>query len=470
MAFYISKGRWPDFRDLSAGVVLACLMALAVLPVVVADERADARRPATLPSALNDAQALLAAGKAQEAWALLAPLELDAAGSTFYDYLYGIAALDTGRPAAAIPALERVLASEPGFAGARVELARAHYEAGDYPAAEEQFQYLLTQDPPPATRGVIERYLIAMDEGAGVTGGGRSRFVPYGEIGAGWDSNANASTGSDNFGVIVLDPDNVETSSPFVELAAGAHHGYATEPGGVIISSGRASYRFNPEADFVDQALLSLGSLGQKSWGATRGSVGASAHYSWLDGSQHELGAGIDLGLAQRLGNSWEVSSVGRAGIVRFQQDELEILDVNRYLGSLALTRLGIGPDDGRLGLAVLFGTDDAQEASSAYGNDRLGARLFGGWQMASGSHINLEVAWLETDYDDTPGFTDESFSYVDRQDDQWTVALTTDYRDWPASGYSLVPTLRYIRTDSTVSLYDYDRFEIGVYLRRSKR
>jgi len=452
-----NDGRRPGIQLLAAGALLALLTGLTGAAALAAGDSAS--------PALASAESLLAAGRAEEAWVLLAPLEPEAGGSPDYDYLYGIAALDTGRTGPAIDAFERVLAREPDFAGARMELGRANFEAGKYPAAEAQFQYLLTQSPPAATRAVIERYLLALDQGPAPGGTGRSRFVPYAEIGAGWDSNANASTGSDTFGIFVLDPDNVETSSPFVELAGGFQHGFAAEPDGLILTTGRASYRLNPDADFVDQALVSLGTEGRKSWGATRASLGASGYYSWLDGNQHELGAGIDLGLARRLGENWEIGSAGRAGVVRYQQDELEILDVNRYLGSLALTRTGLGARNGRVGLVALFGTDDADDASSAYSNDRLGARLFGGWQLGTGSGLYLEAAYLETDFDDSPGFFGE-----DRVDDQWTVAVSTDYRDWPARGYSLRPTLRYTSTDSTVSLYEYDRFELGVYLRRTKR
>lgn len=418
-----------------------------------------------LAGTLREAQALLAANQPAQAFALLTPLELDAAGSPYFDYLYGIAALDTGRQAAAITALERVLAAEPDFAGARMELARARYEAGDYPAAQAQFEYLLTQSPPPATRAFIDRYLVAISQGPDFAAGSRSRFTPYAEIGAGWDSNANASTGSDTFGVFLLNPDNVATDSPFVELAGGFQHGLAVGQSGAVISTGRASYRFNPDADFVNAALVSVGTAGQKTWGATRASIGGSGYFGWLDGSQHELGAGIDLGLAHRVGTNWELGSSGRAGIVRFQQDVLEILDVNRYLGLLSLTRSGIGAHQGRVGLVGLIGTDDARTDGSAYSNERFGGRLFAGWQLGTRSSLNLDAGYLETDFDDAPGFFGE-----DRQDEQWSVSVSTDYRDWPARGYSLSPTLRFTNTDSTVSLYEYDRFELGVYLRRSKR
>ena len=453
------NGHRPGFKRILVGTVLVLAFGLTASAAT-----------SDLAGTLREAEALLASKQPAQAFALLTPLELDAGGSPYFDYLYGIAALDTGRQAAAITALERVLVREPDFAGARMELARARYEAGDLSAAQAQFEYLLTQSPPPATRAFIDRYLVAISQGPDFVAGSRSRFTPYAEIGAGWDSNANASTGSDTFGVYLLDPKNVETDSPFVELAGGFQHGLAVGQGGALISTGRASYRLNPDAHFVDAALLSLGTTAQKTWGATRASIGGSGYFGWLDGSPHELGAGVDLGLARSIGTNWELASSGRAGIVRFQQDVLEILDVNRYLGSLALTRSGIGARQGRVGIVGLIWTDDAVIATSAYSNERLGVRLFTGWQLGTGSSLFFETAYLNTDFDDAPGFVGEDDAYVDREDNQWTVALSTEYRDWPASGYSLVPTLRYTNTDSTVSLYDYDRFEIGVYLRRSKR
>ena len=434
-------------------------LALAVL--LTAPGLAVGADDASVTDTLRQAEALLAAHQPAEAWQLLAPRELDSAGSPWFDYLYGIAALDTGRRDAAITALERVLAREPDFAGARMELARARYETGDYPGASEQFEYLLTQSPPPGTRVVIDQYLLAMHEGPGT----RSRFTPYVELGAGWDSNANASTGSDTFGVFVLDPDNVETSSAFIEMAAGFQHGLATGPDSALLTNGRLSHRFNPDARFVDQTLASLGTALQKSWGMTRTSLGVSGYYGWLDGEQHEVGAGADLGLGRRFATDWELDANGSAGVVRYQQDVLEVLDVNRYLGSVVLTRSGIGAANGRLGVVALFGQDGARQDDSPYSNDRLGGRVFTSWRLGSRNSLLFDAGFLHTDFDNSPGFFG-----IDRKDDQWHVGLSAEFQDWPAAGYSLLPTLRYINTDSTVSLYEYDRFELGVILRRSKR
>ncbi|MBI5436409.1 MAG: hypothetical protein HY937_04805 [Nitrosomonadales bacterium] len=58
---------------------------------------------------LAQADKLLKGGKAKEAYVLLEPHQSELAGDQNYDYLLGIAALDSGKPNEAIFALERVL-------------------------------------------------------------------------------------------------------------------------------------------------------------------------------------------------------------------------------------------------------------------------------------------------------------------------------------------------------------------------
>ena len=80
---------------------------------------------------LRDAESRLAQGDSAGAYTLLSPREAELAGNAYFDYLLGVAALDSGRIGDAIFSLQRSLAVEPGFSGARMELARAHFEAGD---------------------------------------------------------------------------------------------------------------------------------------------------------------------------------------------------------------------------------------------------------------------------------------------------------------------------------------------------
>src|SRR5688572_5773819 len=80
------------------------------------------------------------------------PARADIASPVSSDYLRGIDALDNGRLGEAISALERVVAVEPEFSGARMELARAQFASGNYARADSEFRYLLAQAPPARVR------------------------------------------------------------------------------------------------------------------------------------------------------------------------------------------------------------------------------------------------------------------------------------------------------------------------------
>src|SRR4051812_25986551 len=109
---------------------------LAALGLVLASTFAFAQADA----AVERAKQLLAAGNAKEAFATLDPLQATYAGQPEFDYLLGVAALDSGRIDDAIIAFERVLAVMPNHAGARMDLARAYYAAGAFDLAEAAFQ------------------------------------------------------------------------------------------------------------------------------------------------------------------------------------------------------------------------------------------------------------------------------------------------------------------------------------------
>ena len=87
------------------------------------------------------------------------------------------------------------------------------------------------------------------------------------------------------------------------------------------------------------------------------------------------------------------------------------------------------------------------------------------GSQSASGNGAQFQFGYQEVDYDDTPGFFG-----TDRSDDIWYAVITGEVRDWPAAGMSLLPRIGLYKNDSSISLYQYDRIEVGLTLRRSFR
>ena len=408
-------------------------------------------------SALEQAERLLASGEAESAWQLLAPREADWAGNPNYDYLLGIAALDSGRRGEAIFSLERALSANPDFDGARMDLARAYYETGDYESARAQFAYLTGRAPPAATASVINRYLAAIDLRAGQR---EQRIGFYFNSGAGWDSNANGSTSDARIGSIVLDDRNVETDSSYLELGGGVEHS-AGFGNGLAWSSGLdLHYRTNPDARFVDGLIAAAGTALYWSPAPWRFDLGLGGYYGWLDGSRHDSYLGLNAGAARLFDERWEIGVRLQGGPVRYHDESLAVLEADRVIGTVNLSVLGVGSEGSRIDVSLFAGNDDMNLARSAHGNDRLGGRLSTRWPFGQGHALRIEASYTDIDYDDRPGF----FT-IDRQDDQTTARIGVEFADWPAAGWQFTPHLRWVDNNSNVALYDYDRWEAGVNL-----
>ena len=152
-----------------------------------------------LGTLLREADALLKSGKPVDAYNLLEPKEGDYSGEIAFDYMLGIAALDSGKPDRATIAFERVLAVNPNFAGARVDLARAYFAMGSDDLAKNEFETVLAQNPPEPTAAVIKKHLevIAERQLAKI-----QQVTAYLEMSMGHDDNITAATPDFTGGVL----------------------------------------------------------------------------------------------------------------------------------------------------------------------------------------------------------------------------------------------------------------------------
>lgn len=431
-------------------VVLA--VALPAAAMVQTDATFEVQADAPTQTLLRNAESQLAAGDAAGAWALLSPREAELAGNPYYDYLLGIAALDTGRTSEAIFSLQRSLAVEPGFSGARMELARAYFEAGNTDQARPLFARLLGENPPPGVRDVLDRYIAAIDARPVRP---NARFAPFVEVTAGYDSNANGSTDNSQFLGFTLSPQNVESDSPFAELGAGFNYSRPQGNQSAWYLGGRAAHRHNSDASFIDSTLVS--GVGGASWrrGSLFGRVGLDGYWAARDGDSNETYVGADLLLGGTVSDRWELGLGVRAGAFRYD-DQIEVLDVNRLLANLrASYRFS---SLGRFSIEIIGGQDDEQQAGSPYGNSKHGGRVSLAAPIGDNA-LFLAAGFLTSDYDGL-------FYGAAREDDQLSAMLQVEFRDVMTDGLYLVPRLRYIDNDSDVALYSYDRFEIGLMLR----
>ncbi|MBL8514444.1 MAG: tetratricopeptide repeat protein [Betaproteobacteria bacterium] len=206
------KAGWGGVR-MGVGALVTCSIAAA--SVAMAN-----------PKLLMDATKLLADGNPKQAYMILVAEQNKLAGNLEFDYLLGVAALDSGRPSEAIIAFERVLAVNPMHAGAMMDLGRAYFTAGSLDLAESAFKQLQVSNPPDAAKAAIEKYLKAITERRSA---GTRRTMAWGEVSLGYDTNI---TGVPNdftravqsaFNIPGVEPtgNSVKRKAPFFAAAIG---------------------------------------------------------------------------------------------------------------------------------------------------------------------------------------------------------------------------------------------------------
>ena len=251
-----------------------CGMAFFALFTALASVAARADDPV-----IERARQFLAAGNAKQAFAELQAVQDKLSGMPEFDYLLGVAALDSGHIEDAIIAFERVLALIPNHAGAQMDLARAYYAAGSYDLAEAAFLKLRAANPPPAALIAINRYLDAIQARKHQTQPG---WTAFGELGLGWDSNITGvpvnfgAAAQQSFNLIGIEAtgNSVKRSAAFAQGGAGAEYYYPLNRGWSVFAGGELrgrAYRHETDFDLVSAEAHAGGALndGPNQWRAT---------------------------------------------------------------------------------------------------------------------------------------------------------------------------------------------------------
>ncbi len=227
---------------------------------------------------------LLDQGKAEEAYQLgrRAP---ERKGEPAFDYAYGLAAIQAGRPAEGVLALERFVLTFPDHEGARVDLARGYYLLGEDVRAKQEFEAALARKPPPEVARVIEEYMEAIRER-------EARYRPtlraYIAIGGGYDSNPRA--GVDNplitlpvLGEVTVGDGGVRTGDQTFQYGAGLRFTAPVNARVQLFGALTADFMRYPDVSEFNQDIYG-GSLGaQATWQRVALRGGISTGYQTLN-------------------------------------------------------------------------------------------------------------------------------------------------------------------------------------------
>jgi hypothetical protein len=405
---------------------------------------------AALAAPVDDLRTLVEAGRSAEAYARCATIDVDALPRA--DLWCGVAAVDVGRAAVGVFALERYALRYPDDARGRLELARAYFYAGDNLRARTEFEAVANERPPAAVQAGIDRFLDVLRVR-------EAQYTPtmfaFVEFGGGYDSNANAGVAQSDLtlptlGPVTVAPLGVAQGSGFGWLAAGVQASYPVAPGFAVFGSFAGNGTFYASASEFDLANGSIAAgasyLAGRNWYAL---TAAHADIA-LDGSRYRSSNGVGLEWRHQISERAMVS-------VAPQYAQLAYTGANAARNadytaiSASYRRQWVTDWQPVMSLTAYFG-DEHDTRGFAY----LGRRLYGAAADVTVSPspqwaYTAALAWIRSDYDAPYPIVD-----VTRRDDNWSVNLGAAYfftRNWSAR-----IEYQYARNNSNLALYEYSR------------
>jgi tetratricopeptide (TPR) repeat protein len=423
---------------------------------------------ADIPQAtLENAEALLKAGKADDSYKLLESLEVEGAGDLVYDYLLGTAALESNRPSKATFVYERILAVAPAYVGVRADMGRAYFALGDFGRAKIEFETVLSfQNLPNDLRAQVEQYAKAAEA--------RSQqkttvFNGYLELGIGRDSNVSSNTSLTSVYLpkIAFSLHPTEGNRPLDIQTA---DNYATLGlGGEVNHQLNEKWGLYAGADYRGRNYDSYQTEGGN-W-TLDGRTGLNyAGGSWLlrtgltAGEYHQLGAnvrssgGANMDWRIALTSGSQVSAGLSVVQAKYVDSDKTIYDTQTNTVNFGwLTSLGDGTTI--LSLSASGGVELGIGARIEGNKQFLGPRLFIQKSFNNSLGAYLSVGATASKYQ----FEGDYYPFI-REETLYDLALGLTWT--VAKGVSVRPQLSYLRNNSNAELYSYDKTDFSLNVR----
>ena len=402
---------------------------------------------------------LVRSGQAQAAYELARAERAAHEGEPRFDFLYGMAAIDSGHVGEGVFALERVLMQRPGNDRARLELARGFFLLEEDLRARDEFETVLAHDPPPTVRSTIERYLGAIRRRADRY---RTMVTGYVGLGAGYDTNVNSAPDVDTvqspFGSIPLSSGGQEQGDAFGRLTAGATISHPLRPGVNLVAGADLDARFHrDETDFeTSEAGGRVGVAFRDQDARTRITLDADRLY--VGGDAYEDVVGVSARHRRRVGESL----LGSAGLRVSQQryEDQDILDSSTWIVDAGVSHTWRTPWRPTFSGALFGGhetaDDQSQAARAVAERDLAGVSGMLRLRVAPAWTVHTSLQFRRSEYDARHLIFGRK-----REEDYSQVALRADWQ--PTAHWSVGPRLRYVHNEANIDLYEYDRtvFEV---------
>lgn len=435
---------------------------------------------ASYDALLRDAEALIKSGKPGDAYNLLEPLEFEHAGEARFDYLIGIAALDSGKPDKATLAFERVLAVDPDSAAARLDMARAYYQLGDLQRARTEFAAALEQNPSDAARANIQKYLDAIDA---QKEGKRTRASGYVEVEVGRDSNVNNSTSQsqvfvDLFATMAtLDSANVKASDNYYAAAAGGEINHSLNAHWGLYAGADLRKHANRTHTQFDSVNTDVRAGIVYEAQANRLRVGAVGGQYNLGGARNSDTTGVKAEWRHVFSPSNHLNAFAQQVQYRYVDPLMQPNDIDQQAAGIGWLHV---LSDGKSSLSgsAHYGTEkDVSPVITVPligiinpgGGRNDGAKRFSGLRVGGQTALNERTTLFASAGMQTGVYDKVNYLFLrQRKDRLYDMKLGADWH-W-SKLWTLRPQLSYSRNESNIAIYDYNRMDVSLNIRRDFR
>ncbi len=380
--------------------------------------------------------------------------------SVEFDLWCGVAAVDVGRPGEGVLALERYVLQFPDDVRARLELARAYFYARDDIRSRQEFEAVARLKPPAEVQVSIDRYLAALSVREARYLG---RKLLYLEIGAGYDSNANAGVaqaaiGLPVLGTVTVSDLGVRKKSSFGWIAAGAEINRPVMAGWTVNGSIAGSGTFYGNASEFDLANFAA-SVGA-SYQADRNTfIGTYAHGEiTLDGSRFRSTDGLALEWRREFNERTTFSLTPQFAHLAYAGGN-SARDANLTALSAGYRQVWLMPWQPVLNASVFYGDEHNREHRGDLGRHLWGASTDVTVSPSPFWALNAGIAYSTSDYDDAVPLID-----VTRRDHNLGASLGALY--FISDRWSVRAEYQYARNSSNLALYEYTRHVAALKLR----
>ena len=436
------------------------ILGIAFFTLFITTQSLAAESQAELVAQMNS---LIQAGRYEEAYVLAQSGLFDYEGETNFDFAYGLAALESGRPDEAVFAFERVAFNNPNQQRVKLELARAYFLSENYAASATLFNEVLASNPTPNVRNNVEAFLILIEQAQSA-----NRSVLTFDVGynTGYDTNINSATElgviDTPIGDVILSQGGQQINNHYREFVGNVRYVRPIDNNSNFAVQGNYRNRNNLDSDQFD---LDIGFV---QFGYNHG-LNQRLRYNHalrvqsvrLDSSSFQKSYTL-LNTVRRIGdNGWSQSLTGAYTGVRYangSNQNASLRDINQVLASGVVSK---GTNRNLISGSLYYGVDRILREVA-----KNNATTFYGIAVSDQMLVFPEhLAYVRASYQENKHQARDPIFVVERRNDLFSLSLGWIWQ--PVRRLSVTADYTFTDNESNIALYTYDRrrFQAGVSL-----